>query len=130
MLSEDMPGFTLLYLLLAIAAGAGIQAVLPYEMERLRDAGGMSSETVEAVPVGAAPRKHRLKVQDLETEDLPEEETAPAPEEVPEADKIQFIENPLPLPKKHVPKVLDYKLDNDDDSDFDYPVADDDDFDH
>ena len=127
MLSEDMPGFTLLYLLLAIAAGAGIQAVLPYEMERLRDAGGMSSETVEAVPVGAAPRKHRLKVQDLETEDLPEEETAP--EEVPEADKIQFIENPLPLPKKHVPKVLDYKL-GDDVGDYDYPLADDDDFDH
>ena len=35
-----------------------------------------------------------------------------------------------PLPKKHVPKVLDYKLNGDDDSDFDYPVADDDDFDH
>ena len=40
-----------------------------------------------------------------------------------------MIENPLPVPKKHVPKVLDYKL-NDDVSDFDYPVADDDDFDH
>ena len=129
MLSEDMPGFTLLYLLLAIVAGAGIQAILPYEMERLRDAGGMPSETVEAVPVGAVPRKHRLKVQDLETEDLPEEETAPAPEEVPETDKIQFIENPLPLPKKHVPKVLDYKL-GDNVGDYDYPVADDDDFDH
>ena len=43
--------------------------------------------------------------------------------------KVQLIENPLPVPKKHVPKVLDYKL-NDDVSDFDYPVADDDDFDH
>ena len=51
-------------------------------------------------------------------------------EEPVETEKIQLIENPLPLPKKHVPKVLDYKLDNDDDSDFDYPVADDDDFDH
>ena len=116
MLSEDMPGFTLLYLLLAIVAGAGIQAILPYELERLRDAGEMPSETVEAVPVGAVPRKHRLKVQDLETED-------------PETDKIQFIENPLPLPKKHVPKVLDYKL-GDSVGDYDYPVADDDDFDH
>lgn len=47
----------------------------------------MPSETVEAVPVGAVPRKHRLKVQDLETEDLPEEETAPATEDVPEADQ-------------------------------------------
>ena len=129
MLSEDMPGFTLLYLLLAIAAGAGIQAVLPYEMERLRDAGGMPSETVEAVPVGDKAKKRRLNIQDLEYEELPQEETAPAPEEVPEADKIQFIENPLPLPKKHVPKVLGYKL-GDDVGDYDYPVADDDDFDH
>ena len=32
-------------------------------------------------------------------------------------------------PKKHVPKVLDYKL-GDDVGDYDYPVADDDDFDH
>ena len=129
MLSEDMPGFTLLYLLLAIAAGAGIQAVLPYEMERLRDAGGMSSETVEVVPVGDKAKKRRLNIQDLEYEELPQEETAPAPEEVPEADKIQFIENPLPLPKKHVPKVLGYKL-GDDVGDYDYSVADDDDFDH
>ena len=115
--------------MLEIAAGAGIQAILPYEMDRLRDAGGMSSETVEAVPVGDKAKKRRLNIQDLEYEELPQEETAPAPEEVPEADKIQFIENPLPLPKKHVPKVLDYKL-GDDVGDYDYPVADDDDFDH
>lgn len=40
MLSEDMPGLTLLYLLLAVAAGAGVQAVLPYEMELLREVKG------------------------------------------------------------------------------------------
>lgn len=129
--SVDMPGLTLLYLLLAVAAGAGVQAVLPYEMDLLRGFKPVLSEPVEAVPVGAAPQKRRLKVQDLETEDLPEEEPAPASEENPEADKIQFIENPLPLPKKHVPKVLDYKLNSaDDDFDYDYPVAEDDDFDH
>ena len=120
--SEDMPGLSLLYLLLAVAAGAGAQAVLPYEMELLRGFTPVLSEPVEAVPVGAAPKKRRLKVQDLETEDLPEEEETPA---------VQYIENPLPLPKKHVPKVLDYKLNSDDrDFDYDYPVAEDDDFDH
>ncbi len=131
MLSEDMPGLTLLYLLLAVAAGAGVQAILPYEMETFRDVKWVMSEAVETVPEGASPKKRRLKVQDLETEDLPEEEPAPVPEEVPETDKIQFIENPLPLPKKHMPKVLDYKLNSGDgDFDYDYPVADDDDFDH
>ena len=89
----------------------------------------MPSEFVEGVPVGAVRRKLRLKVQLLESVYLPEQESAPATEDVPEADKIQFIENPLPLPKKHVPKVLDYKL-GDDVGDYDYPVADDDDFDH
>lgn len=130
MLSEDMPGLTLWYLLLAVAAGAGVQAVLPYEMELLREVKGVLPETVEAVPVGAASTKRRLKVQDLETEEFPEEEPADFQEEPVETEKIQLIENPLPLPKKHVPKVLDYKLNGDDDSDFDYPVADDDDFDH
>ena len=32
---------------------------------------------------------------------------------------LEFIDNPLPLPKKHQPRVMDY----------DYEVADDDDFD-
>lgn len=120
--SEDMPGLSLLYLLLAVAAGAGVQAVLPYEMDLLQEFQPVLSEPVEAVPMGVAPKKRRLKVQDLETEDLPEEEETPA---------VQYIENPLPLPKKHVPKVLDYKLNSDDrDFDYDYPVAEDDDFDH
>lgn len=118
MLSEDMPGLTLLYLLLAVAAGAGVQAILPYEMDLLREFKPVVSEPVEAHPVGATPKKRRLNIQDLETEELPEE-----------APTVQFIENPLPVPKKHVPKVLDYKY-SDDAGDYDYPVADDDDFDH
>ncbi len=117
-LSEDMPGLTLLYLLLAVAVGAGVQAILPYEMESLRDVRWVMSETVEAVPMETSPKKRRLKVRDLETEELPEETST-----------VQLIENPLPVPKKHVPKVLDYKL-GDDVGDYDYPVADDDDFDH
>lgn len=41
------------------------------------------------------------------------------PAEKKEKKEIRYLENPLPLPKKHEKKVLDY----------DYPVADDDDFD-
>lgn len=44
--------------------------------------------------------------------------------------KVELIENPLPLPKKHVKKTLDYDLtDSSDKDDFDFDVADDDDFD-
>ena len=100
-------------------------------MELLREVKGMLPETVDGSSGGScSSTKRRLKVQDLETEEFPEEEPADFQEEPVETEKIQLIENPLPLPKKHVPKVLDYKLDDDDDSDFDYPVADDDDFDH
>ena len=44
--------------------------------------------------------------------------------------KVQFLDNPLPLPKKHEPKVLGYRLnDTEQDWDYDIEVADDDDFD-
>ena len=97
-----MQGISLLALLLAVAAGAGVQAILPFGTRE-------------------------IPVQDLENEDFPEEAVTSTEEEAPE---IQFIENPLPLPKKHVPKVLDYKLNSEDAGDFDYPVAEEDDFDH
>ena len=118
MTSAEMQGFSLLYLMIAVVAGAGIQAVLPYEaelQEAVRQIPGTPEEPVAEKKSG----KRRLKIQDLEEEELPAEPD----------NKVRLIENPLPVPKKHVPKVLDYKL-NDDDSDFDYPVADDDDFDH
>lgn len=48
----------------------------------------------------------------------------------PVSSKPQYIENPLPLPKPHEKRVMEYnmRVSNDED-DYDYPVADDDDFD-
>lgn len=46
----------------------------------------------------------------------------------PEKPIVKLIENPLPVPKKHVAKELDYDITEVDD-DYDYPVDDDDDFD-
>lgn len=43
--------------------------------------------------------------------------------------KVRFLENPLPVPRKHVNRVMDYPLRSVPDDDFDYPVSDDDDFD-
>lgn len=53
-------------------------------------------------------------------------------EEKPEKKReVKFIENPLPLPKKHEKRVMDYKLNSDKDlGGYDVFVADDDDFDH
>jgi len=45
--------------------------------------------------------------------------------------RIEFLENPLPLPKRHEKRVMDYKLDSGKDFDgYDIDVSDDDDFDH
>lgn len=46
-----------------------------------------------------------------------------------EQKKIHYLENPLPLPKKHVKRVLEYSVKVSDDDDFDHPVGDGEDFD-
>lgn len=43
--------------------------------------------------------------------------------------QVQFIKNPLPLPKKHVPKVMDYDLTENIKEDYDYEVSEEDDYD-
>ncbi len=48
----------------------------------------------------------------------------------PEKKTVKYIENPLPLPKKHVKRVMDYTLQTGSaEDDFDYAVEEDDDFD-
>ena len=45
--------------------------------------------------------------------------------------KVQYIENPLPLPKKHIKRVMDYSLkEMPDEDDFDLDIGDEDDFDY
>lgn len=123
MTSEEMPGLSLLYVLTAIVAGAGVQSVLPYGRQTELQP---SVEVAESDAPENKSQKRRLKIQDLETEEVPEE-TEETEQET--HNGVQWIENPLPVPKKHVSKVLDYKW-NDVEADFDYPVAEDDDFDH
>ncbi len=62
-----------------------------------------------------------IEVIDMETE---------SPEEVAEPPKVKFIENPLPLPKKHVKKVLDFDRELEEgQDDFDIAVDENDDYD-
>ncbi len=58
---------------------------------------------------------------------MDEKEEKPMNEEKKE---IQFLENPLPLPKPHVSKIMDYSFDMEEDAelDFDIEVRDEDDF--
>ena len=65
----------------------------------------------------------------VKTEETDKSEEAPKPEETPVA-PVQFIENPLPLPKKHVRKEMDYQYEvSQDKMNYDVIVGDNDDFD-
>lgn len=88
-----------------VFAGLGIQNVTAGEPKEVRDA--MLAEINEAVD--------EKPVQECgEPERHPDDETEQT-EEASEPLKPRFIENPLPLPKKHIHKEMDYQ----------YPVAED-----
>lgn len=93
-------------------------------------------------PMQHVKEKEQEMEQEKEQEKKQEKETGESsmvaePEENPERQEkkpeIKFLENPLPGPKKHVPKTLDYDLKEEEleeeKLDYDLQVADDDDFD-
>lgn len=73
------------------------------------------------------PLEKKLRVETDETDETDEEAKDDANEESP---AVKLIENPLPLPKKHVRKELDYAYEvKAEDMKYDVPVNDTDDFD-
>ncbi len=146
--TAEMPGVVYLYLLLALMAGVGLEQCLTAGARV--EAGAPQKRACAGLGEIAAEEKKTEK-NAAEEDGMEEDKTAknrteenvkegeavdekkntetssqPAasgalpgqPDEAPHKE-IQYLENPLPLPKKHEKKVLDY----------DYPVADDDDFD-
>lgn len=113
--TAEMPGFIYLYLLFVVLAGVSLEQCFHVSL-----AEAPNEKTAEEAPKS-------ILGQEAEEEILPEEKPE-LPEE--KAGQVQFLENPLPLPKKHVKRVMDYSRkpvsENDD---FDYPVGENDDFD-
>lgn len=73
-------------------------------------------------------RKHP-KIQ-TETREESKKEIKEEIQEGREEEKIRLIENPLPLPKKHVKKTMDYRIDvTEEQMKYDMEVREDDDFD-
>ncbi len=119
-----LSGNLLLYLLMVIFAGVSVQQCmcgLCVPREILIPEEPVAEEYIEDCEEQAAQEYAE------ETDDMPKD----IAEETPvERRQIQFIENPLPLPKKHEKKVLDFDVSlTDETSDYDVAVADDDDFD-
>lgn len=120
--TAQVPFFVYLFFLLTVLAGIGVGACL--NVREVPEGPGLSAAEAspkagEAGPEQARQRPERpeAQVQDSQVQDG-------APE------KPGFLENPLPLPKPHRKKVLDYAMEaKGEDDDYDYPVDENDDFD-
>lgn len=113
--TEELPVSLFLYVLAGILAGVSVE-------ECFRPTGCSAPDGMGA---GRTERKAEA--------DRPTDRSAPdgvRREKAPESGGIQFIENPLPLPKKHVSRRLDYDVAGGGPlDDFDLTVDDSDDFD-
>lgn len=159
--TEEMNGFCYVFLFSTILAGLGIgesiavpEAEKPCEekpaqeeleivdlneedlkTEEVSDDSlkeeGLSADSMKQNSLGEEQKgeeRNTASEEHMEGEEKGTVETEKKPEEKQE---IEFIENPLPLPKKHVKRVMDYKVDPDRDlGGYDVYVSDDDDFDH
>ena len=88
------------------------------------------AETAEAEKVETE-KTETAEAEKTEAEKVSGEKGMDAGKQPEKERKIEFLENPLPLPKKHEKRVMDYKLNSDKDlGGYDVLVSDDDDFDH
>lgn len=117
------------FLALVVIAGVGIRTAF----EKFEKA--VSVEVIESEGQ-EMPQMTEVIAETTETTDITEvtevTETEHVEEvaETEEKPKIQFIENPLPLPKKHVKKTMGYKFDPaEEQMEFDIEIEDGDDFD-
>ena len=101
-----------LYIIFSVLAGVGIEAVFVKETVPEKMSEVEIEEAAEIVD---------------ETEEILAIDNSATEEKLPS--KIQFLENPLPVPKKHTPKTLDYRLQGKDGDQFDLDVSEEDDFD-
>ena len=111
--TDSVPGSLLLYLFITLLAGISLQECIlgrnPVTEEERKP-------VTETEPLDEKNNMQQRK-RDYEKEDEP-------------MSKVQFIENPLPLPKKHEKRVLRYDVENiNTNDDFDITVDDNDDFD-
>lgn len=109
MIPAEMNPSGYLFLLLTVLGGIGVGEIFQKDFKPVLEVPDTPKQ---------APRK-KLEILDMETLT-----------ELPETKQIHFIENPLPLPKKHEKRVMDYRQKTEEkDMDFDFDVPDDDDFD-
>jgi len=129
---QDLQIYLPIWLMITIWAGAGLQmllkAVLKRKAERSVQPG--DEEKKEKKKKVQNKEKEAVKGESYEKEDSAKKDSSVKKETVVEEKtkkEVKYIENPLPLPKKHEKRTLDFKLDKEDG--FDVEVDPNDDFD-
>ena len=120
MATEQVDGSALWYFLIIALAGTGIESIFASK-KQIVVVNDLEDESLEnnweEFPQDVVESKEELEI--LELGKVPDGKR-----------KVQFLENPLPLPKKHEAKVMDYKLTEvSADSDYDFAVSENEDFD-
>ena len=124
MLTEELPAAMYMFFSLTVLAGVGVQECFRKEPERV-----VSDEHLEESKVKSF--SEEVQPGNLEAMKIPQESAEIGESgKTREDKKPRFIENPLPLPKPHKRKVLDFDRNLSAEKwDFDYPVDENDDFD-
>lgn len=125
-------------LILSIVVGAVLQALVMFiynragEREaRKQEKKKQAEEEKNAIASVKAAAKESKKDQKEEKKEIQKEEKQEIQKEEiqqQEERKVNYIENPLPLPKKHVSRTMDFKTDEHNDG-FDIDISENDDFD-
>ena len=100
------------------------------EIEAVEESGQMQEDREKNKADHIQEGGNKDKVEEIEVLDLTKEETSEEQQAEESVKKPRYIKNPLPLPKKHVRRQMDYQYTVDDkDMNYDVEVGDDDDFD-
>lgn len=120
MTTAEVGGYPYLYVLAAILAGVGVAAMFTKDTESMMDE-RLGAE-LEAMSRDIIEEENSGKEETLAADSNVEAQVEPP--------KVKLIENPLPLPRKHVKKVLDFDIEPDEgQGDFDVRVEENDDYD-
>lgn len=124
LLTEELPAVMYLHFFFTVLAGIGVQECFRKETERVVSDEHLEESKGKSFSEEEQPEMH-------EATKTPQKPTGTGESEKTGEDrKPRFIENPLPLPKPHKRKVLDFDKDPSSEKwDFDYPVDENDDFD-
>lgn len=115
MFSDQSDGYIFIYFVISVLAGLGLSdIVLPKRVLIKND----EEQAIESNIVIETDTRN-----DVENKEIHAEQVENKP-------NIEFIKNPLPVPKKHEKKILDYDIkDITDSDDFDYQISENDDYD-